>query len=79
MVAARPYSRRPPRMLYELTPAGAELLAIAGGLAAWAARRSGRPAPVVHAACGGPLVAGWFCPTCGAAVADPGADTTELL
>jgi DNA-binding HxlR family transcriptional regulator len=79
VIVARPYSRRPVRMLYELTPAGAELIAIAGGLASWAARRTGRPAPVAHGACGGPLMAGWFCPTCGEPVTDPGADATELV
>jgi DNA-binding HxlR family transcriptional regulator len=79
VVVARPYSRRPVRMLYELTPAGAELVSVAGALASWAARRSGRPAPVTHATCGGPLTVGWFCPTCGEPVTDPGADATELV
>jgi DNA-binding HxlR family transcriptional regulator len=79
VLLARPYSRRPVRMLYELTPTGAELVPVAGGLAAWAARRAGRPAPFVHATCGGVLGVSWFCATCGEAVADPGAERDEIV
>jgi DNA-binding HxlR family transcriptional regulator len=79
VVLARPYSRRPVRMLYELTPAGSDLVPIAGGLAAWAARRAGRPAPLVHNTCGGPLGVSWFCATCGEVIADPGAERTEIV
>lgn len=42
VVVARPYSRRPPRAVYELTAEGRDLAAALSALADWGARRSGR-------------------------------------
>jgi len=70
VVVARPYSRRPPRVVYELTAAGRELEGVLRLLAQWGSRRpgTGTPAddaePVRHAPCGTPLEARWWCPTC---------------
>ena len=69
VVVTRPYSRRPPRMVYELTAAGAELAGALRMLAQWGARRSGEAA-VRHAACGTPLETRWYCPTCARSVSD---------
>ena len=69
IVLARPYSHRPPRFSYELSAAGQELGGALRLLAAWGARRGG--GSPVHGACGTPLEARWYCPTCGQ-VAEPG-------
>jgi DNA-binding HxlR family transcriptional regulator len=42
VLVARPYSRRPPRAVYELTADGRELAGALRELAGWGARRSGR-------------------------------------
>ena len=64
LVVAEPYSERPPRSLYELTPAGRELAGAMRLLTHWGARHSeGSEAPR-HSACGSPLEARWYCPTC---------------
>jgi DNA-binding HxlR family transcriptional regulator len=70
VVAARPYSRRPPRFAYELTAAGAELAGTLRLLAQWGAGRSEDAEALSHAACGTALEARWYCPTCGRAVDD---------
>lgn len=67
LVVARPYSRRPPRMTYELTAAGRDLAGVLRLLAHWAAASQGADAPR-HGACGTPLEARWWCPTCAVAV-----------
>ena len=69
LVVAQPYSERPPRSLYELTPAGRELAGAMRLLTDWGARHgeAGGEAPR-HRACGSPLEARWYCPTCGEAV-----------
>ena len=72
VVLARPYSRRPLRLAYELTPGGAELVGALRLLAAWGARGGDVVAPA-HEACGTPLDARWWCPTC-ARVVDEEAD-----
>src|SRR5215211_5684232 len=56
LVVAEPYQERPPRFVYEL--------------ADWGARNAGGAEPPVHAACGSPLEATWYCPTCQEPVAD---------
>lgn len=63
LVLARPYSERPPRFLYELTAAGQDLAGVLRLLADWGARHRGGE-PYRHAACGTPLEARWWCPTC---------------
>ena len=63
LLVARPYSRRPPRFTYELTSAGLELAGALRLLAYWGARNLEEGSPR-HAACGTPVEARWWCPTC---------------
>lgn len=70
LVVAQPYSDRPRRCVYELTAAGRELAGALRLLADWGARhREGGERPR-HAACGTPVEARWWCPTCERAVED---------
>lgn len=62
LVVQRPYSERPPRYVYELSAAGAELAGALRLLADWGAR-TGEGDPLRHA-CGTPLEATWWCPAC---------------
>jgi DNA-binding HxlR family transcriptional regulator len=71
LVVGQPYSDRPRRFVYELTAAGRELAGALRLLADWGARHSGAER-TVHAACGTPLEARWYCPTCDHAVDEPG-------
>jgi DNA-binding HxlR family transcriptional regulator len=65
VVLAVPYSRRPRRFAYELTEAGRGLGGAVRLLAQWSADHGGGEATTpAHAACGTPLVARWWCPTC---------------
>ncbi len=64
VVASRPYSRRPPRFVYELTADGRELAGALRLLADWGARGSDHADPLRHAPCGTPVEAHWYCPTC---------------
>jgi DNA-binding HxlR family transcriptional regulator len=70
IVVGRPYSERPPRMAYELTGAGRELAGVLRLLAMWGARGSEGVEPLRHTACGTPLEARWYCPTCAESVGD---------
>jgi DNA-binding HxlR family transcriptional regulator len=86
LIVARPYSERPPRMDYELTGDGRDLASALRLLADWGARRASPPAgaegahePLRHGACGTPLEARWYCPTCAVAVADDEAPETRNL
>jgi DNA-binding HxlR family transcriptional regulator len=63
LVVAQAYSERPPRFTYELTETGRGLAGPIRMLAEWAAGRSGG-SRVTHAACGAPLEATLWCPTC---------------
>ncbi len=91
LVVVIAYSERPPRAEYRLTAAGAELAAALRLLADWGARRgggadagdtgsgdatAGHP-PLRHVACGTPLEARWYCPTCAVVVEDRHADHGE--
>ncbi len=69
LVVAEPYSRRPERFVYELTEAGRGLAGPLRLLTQWGARQTGG-ATAVHAACGNPLEATWYCPTCQEPVED---------
>ncbi|MHB8505778.1 MAG: winged helix-turn-helix transcriptional regulator [Acidimicrobiales bacterium] len=79
VLVARPYSQRPVRAAYELTAAGRELGDVLVLLARWGATRAGAGArgdaagegALVHEACGTPLEARWWCPTCDRVVDDP--------
>jgi DNA-binding HxlR family transcriptional regulator len=64
LVVAQPYSERPPRSVYELTAAGRELAGALRLLTDWGARHGEDAEPARHSACGTPLEARWFCPTC---------------
>src|ERR687896_2257625 len=64
IILAQPYSERPQRFVYELTASGHELAGALRLLADWGARhREGGEAPR-HDACGTPVEARWWCPTC---------------
>lgn len=64
LVLARPYSERPPRFVYELTVSGRELAGALRLLAGWGARHAEDAEAPRHSACGSPLEARWWCPTC---------------
>lgn len=76
LVVAEPYCERPPRYVYELTEPGRALSGALRLLAQWGARHRGGSEPPVHAACGTPLDAAWYCATCEQPVADE--DAAEL-
>ncbi len=64
VVSATPYSHRPPRFAYALTDEGQELAGALRLLADWGSRVSRESEPLRHAACGTPVEARWYCPTC---------------
>lgn len=70
LLVARPYSERPPRFVYELTAAGRELGGVLRLLAGWGARNAEDATAPRHAACGTPMEARWWCPTCERPVSD---------
>ncbi len=70
VVMSRPYSHRPVRLEYELTGSGRELAGALRLLAHWGSRGSGEGRAPVHSACGTPMEARWYCPTCGRPVSD---------
>lgn len=75
LVVAAPYSRRPPRSVYELTASGRELAGALRLLAQWGAGRGADADAVRHGACGTPMEPRWWCPTCARVVDDdPGDD-----
>jgi DNA-binding HxlR family transcriptional regulator len=79
LAVSRPYSERPPRFVYELTDAGAELAGALRLLADWGARHAEGAEPIRHSACGATLEARWWCPSCEVGVADDDADDAELV
>jgi DNA-binding HxlR family transcriptional regulator len=78
IVLSRPYSERPPRLVYELSAAGAELAGALRLLAAWGARHADAE-PLRHPVCGTALEARWWCPSCETTVAEDEAEETELM
>lgn len=64
IVVARAYSQRPPRFSYELSASGKELAGVLRLLAHWGSSRSDSAEPLRHSACGTPMEARWYCPTC---------------
>src|SRR3954469_8608761 len=64
VIVATPYSQRPPRFDYRLTAAGSELAGALRLLAHWGAARDPNAIAVKHNACGTPVEARWYCPTC---------------
>ena len=79
VIRASPYSERPPRFVYQLTDDGAELAGALRLLADWGSRVAHEAEPLRHAACGTPLEARWFCPTCARAVEGAEADEVRYL
>ena len=91
ILVATPYSTRPPRFVYQLTGSGLELAGVLRLLAQWGAGQgpSGAPGgadasggePLRHGACGTPMDARWYCPTCAAVVDDDptGDDAVRFL
>lgn len=70
LVLAQPYSERPQRYVYELTSAGHELAGALRFLADWGARHGEAAEPPRHEACGTPVEARWWCPTCERPIGD---------
>jgi DNA-binding HxlR family transcriptional regulator len=70
LVVSRRYSERPPRAAYELTAEGKELAGALRLLAQWGARHALPAEAPRHQACGTPLEARWYCPTCDHLVED---------
>jgi DNA-binding HxlR family transcriptional regulator len=68
LVLAEPYSERPRRFVYELTSSGQELAGALRLLAGWGARHRESGEAPRHEACGTPVEARWWCPTCERAV-----------
>jgi DNA-binding HxlR family transcriptional regulator len=64
LVLAEPYSERPRRFVYELTASGRALAGALRLLADWGARHGDQGDPPRHAACGTPVEATYWCPTC---------------
>lgn len=64
IVVSRPYSLRPLRVSYDLTAEGRELAGALRLLAHWGSARSGEVDAPRHGACGTPMEARWYCPTC---------------
>lgn len=69
IVLGRPYSTRPMRLSYELTAAGRELAGTLRLLAQWGATGA-ESETLAHRACGTPMEARWYCPTCATSVLD---------
>jgi DNA-binding HxlR family transcriptional regulator len=64
LLVARPYSERPPRVAYELTAEGRELAGALRLLTQWGAGHTDPAQAPRHSACGTPVEARWYCPTC---------------
>src|SRR6201986_2235854 len=64
LLIARPYSERPPRAAYPLAAEGPALAGALRLLALWGARHADLAEATRHTACGTPLEARWYCPTC---------------
>ena len=70
LLVSRPYTDRPPRAAYELTAEGRDLAGALRLLAQWGARHSPPADAPRHRACGTPIEARWYCPTCDHLVED---------
>ena len=80
LVTATPYSQRPYRVAYALTAEGAELASALRLLAQWGAQHAAPDgAPLHHAACGTPVEARWWCPTCAREVDDDEAPDLDFV
>jgi DNA-binding HxlR family transcriptional regulator len=83
VIVATAYSTRPPRMEYSLSADGRELAGALRLLADWGGRRGldgpHQHEPLRHDACGTPLEARWYCPTCSSAVREDEAPETRQI
>ena len=70
LLVSRPYTERPTRAAYQLTAEGRELAGALRLLAQWGARHAVAAEAPLHSACGTPLEARWYCPTCDRLVDD---------
>ena len=70
LLVARTYSERPPRSAYQLTAEGGELAGALRLLASWGAGHAEEAQAPAHPACGTPVEARWYCPTCDQLVDD---------
>jgi DNA-binding HxlR family transcriptional regulator len=70
LVLAERYSDRPPRFVYQLSAAARELTGALRLLSDWGARHRDDVNAPRHSACGTPLEAVWYCPTCERPVED---------
>lgn len=70
VLVASPYSDRPRRYLYDLTSTGRDLGRALSLVADWGSGGTDHSESQRHPACGTPLEARWFCPTCARTV-DP--------
>jgi DNA-binding HxlR family transcriptional regulator len=64
LLMARPYSERPRRAAYDLTAEGRELAGALRLLAYWGSGHADPAQAPRHPACGTPVEARWYCPTC---------------
>src|ERR1700739_4982848 len=64
LLVARPYSDRPPRAEYQLTAEGRDLAGALRLLTYWGAGHADPAQAPAHQACGTPVEARWYCPTC---------------
>lgn len=78
LVVSRPYSERPPRVVYELSADGRELAGALRLLAHWGAGWSDHAEAPRHQACGTPMEARWYCPTCARSVVEEERDVQLL-
>jgi len=79
IVRSTPYSERPPRFTYALTDEGQELAGVLRLLADWGSRGSAHAEPMRHAACGTPVEARLWCPTCARSLDEPEADELRFV
>ena len=79
VIRSTPYSERPPRFAYELSAEGAELAGALRLLADWGSRVAREADPLRHSACGTPVEARWWCPTCDRPVDAAEADQVRYL
>lgn len=79
VVRSAPYSERPQRFSYALTSEGLELAGAVRLLADWGARVSPDAEPMHHIACGTPVEARLWCPTCARALDEPEAEGLRFV
>jgi DNA-binding HxlR family transcriptional regulator len=79
IVRSTPYQERPTRLAYALTGDGRDLASTLRLLADWGSRTGADAEPIRHDACGTPLEARWYCPTCTVVVDDEDAPADRVL